>query len=271
MEYAWAVVLGVLQGVTEFLPVSSSGHLAVAQEKLGMEGPRLLMTTALHAGTLVSIIAVYWRDVQRILRGAAGALAPTRWGRGPGGSASDDDRKGLATAVAVLVATLATAPIGLLLEPHIEHLGRDLHAVGGFFLITGMLLLGTRFLSPGTRSVGVLVALAVGVAQGLAVFPGISRSGATIVTALILGTHRDEAVRFSFLAALPVLAGAMVLEGGLEVADLAARWPVYLLGGLAAFGAGWLSLWLLIRITQRRRLHLFAPYLLLLGLALILS
>ncbi|MBW2262272.1 MAG: undecaprenyl-diphosphate phosphatase [Deltaproteobacteria bacterium] len=271
MEYVWAVVLGVVQGVTEFLPVSSSGHLAVAQEKLGMEGPRLLMTTALHAGTLGSIIALYRRDVWELVRGSAGALAPGPWGRGRGGSASEADRKGLATAFAILMATLVTAPIGLALEPHIEHLSRDLPSVGGFFLITGLLLLGTRFLAPGTRHVGYLIAIPIGIAQGLAVFPGISRSGATIVMALILGTHRDEAVRFSFLAALPVLAGAMVLEGGMEMADLAVRWPVYLIGGIAAFGAGCVSLGLLIRITHRRRLHLFAPYLVLLGLALILS
>ena len=263
MEYVWAVVLGVLQGVTEFLPVSSSGHLAVAQEKLGMEGPRLLLTTALHLGTLGSIIVVYRRDLRDLASGAVRGVVP--------GRASETDREALRYGIAILLACLVTAPIGLLLEPHIENLSRDMRSVGGFFLITGLLLVGTRFLAQGTRPVGYLSALAIGAAQGLAVFPGISRSGATIVMALVLGTHRDEAVRFSFLAALPVLAGAMLLEGGMEMTDLAARWPVYLLGGLAAFGAGWVSLELLIRITSRRRLYLFAPYLLLLGLALIVA
>jgi len=267
MEFVWAVVLGMLQGVTEFLPVSSSGHLAVAQERLGMEGPRLLMTTALHAGTLASIVVVYWKDLRTLVRGAVRAVA-LRQAQGNGG-ATEADREALSYAVAILLACLVTAPVGLLLEPRIEGLSRDLPSCGGFFLITGLLLLGTRFLEPGTRPISYTLALVIGLAQGLAVFPGISRSGATIATALILGVHRDQAVRFSFLAALPVLAGAMLLEGGLEMADLATRWPVYLLGGLTAFGAGWVSLRLLIRITSRGRLHFFAPYLLILGLALI--
>jgi undecaprenyl-diphosphatase len=262
MEFVWAVVLGVVQGVTEFLPVSSSGHLAVAQEKLGMEGPRLLMTTALHAGTLGSIVVVYWKDLRDLVLGTVRSVHPRI-------QASGQDRESLSYAVAIVLACLVTAPIGLLLEPRIEGLSRDLPSCGGFFLITGLLLLGTRFLRPGARPVGYAFALVIGLAQGLAVFPGISRSGATIATALVLGVHRDQAVRFSFLAALPVLAGALLLEGGLEMADLAARWPVYLLGGLSAFGAGWVSLGLLIRITHRGRLHFFAPYLLILGLALI--
>lgn len=264
MEFVWAVVLGIVQGITEFLPVSSSGHLAVAQEKLGLEGPRLLMTTALHAGTLGSILAVYWREAWELARGPAGVVAPKRWGRGP------RDRDGLATGAAVVVACLATVPVALVLEPHVEPLGRDMVSVAGLFFITALLLFGTLFTRAGTRSVGLLLAIPVGIAQGLAVLPGISRSGMTIVVALILGADREEAVRFSFLAALPVLAGAMVLEGGLELPELVARWPVYLAGALVSFAVGWGSLRLLIGLTTRRRLHLFAPYLALLGLALIL-
>lgn len=267
----WAVLLGIVQGLTEFLPVSSSGHLAVLQEVGGVQGPRLLMTTALHVGTLASILVVFWRDVIELVRAPLGVIAPQRWGRGKAHTASDGDRKGLVTAGAVVVAALVTAPIGLLLEPHIEHLGRDMFSVGGFFLITGLLLLGTRFLGTGTRDVSLLLALPIGLAQGLAVFPGISRSGATIVVALILGTRREEAVRFSFLAALPVLAGAMVLEGGLELAELASRWHVYLTGAFISFLVGWASLRILIRLTERRKLYWFTPYLVILGLALILA
>jgi undecaprenyl-diphosphatase len=236
-----------------------------------MEGPRLLMTTALHVGTLGSILAVYWKDVLELVRGPLGMIAPRRWGRAEGGAASEKDRKGLLTLIAVVEAALITAPIGLLLESRVEPLSRNMFCVGGFFLITGLLLLGTRFVKPGARDVGYLLALPVGLAQGLAVFPGISRSGATIVVALVLGARREEAVRFSFLAALPVLAGAMVLEGGLELAELAARWHVYLTGALVSFLVGWASLRILIRLTERRKLYWFTPYLLLLGLALMLS
>jgi undecaprenyl-diphosphatase len=271
VEILRAMLLGVVQGITEFLPVSSSGHLAVLQEWMGLEGPRLLMNVALHAGTLGSILAVYHRDVWELARGSAGALVPSLWGRGPGGGASDGDRRGLASALAVLAATLVTAPVGLLLEPRVEHLGRDLPSVGGCFVITGLFLLGTRFLRAGTRPVNWRLALVVGLAQGLAVLPGISRSGATIVAALVLGAGRDEAVRFAFLAAIPVIAGAMMLEGGLETAELAARWPAYACGAIISFAVGWASLGLLIRVAARRRLHWFSPYLVILGLALILA
>ncbi len=270
MDYLWAVVLGIVQGLTEFLPVSSSGHLAVMQEVLGLEGPRLLMTVALHAGTLGSVLALYGGDVLEIVRGSMGCALPGRMGRGPGGTRSEADRSALAMAIAVAACTLVTGPIALALRPLVEPLGEDLGSLGGLFAITGLLLLGTRFTRSGDRDVGPLAALMVGLAQGLAVFPGISRSGATIVAALLVGVRRDEAVRFSFLAGLPVISGALVLEGGLDAADVAARWPVYLAGAVAAFLSGWAAIGLLRRIAATRRLHLFALYLLPLGLALFL-
>lgn len=234
-----------------------------------MQGPRLLMSVALHMGTLGSILAVYRSEAWEVVRGSAGAIVPGRWGRGAGGTASDPDRRALVTAIAVIEVAMVTAPIGFWLEPHVEALGRDMCSLGGLFLITALLLFGTRFLAEGRKEIGYLLALPIGVAQGLAVFPGISRSGITIVAALALGLGREEAVRFSFLAAIPVLVGAMILEGGFEAAEIASRWPVYLAGAVVAFAVGWASLRVLIGLTVRRRLHWFAPYLAVLGLALV--
>ncbi len=269
MEYVWVVLLGALQGVTEFLPVSSSGHLAIMQEMAGLEGPRLLMNVALHAGTLLSILVVFRTDLVEILRGSAGAILPCRWGRDLDRAVSEGDRSGLRTCIAIVETTIVTAPLALFLEPRLEHLNHDLAAIGGLLAITGILLAGTRYLAPGTREVGHVAALVVGLAQGMAVLPGISRSGATIVTALLLGVSRDRAVRFSFLAALPALAGALLLEGGLELEDLISAWPMYLTGAAVAFCTGWASLRILICMTRRRRLHLFAFYLVPVGLALL--
>lgn len=268
MDYLWAAVLGIVQGVTEFLPVSSSGHLAAMQELMGMEGPRLLMNVALHAGTLGSILAVYWPDLVSLARGSIRALEAMAKRDASHGQTAREDRASLWTVVGVGLATVVTAPLALVLEGHVEHMSHDLWSVGGFLLITALLLAGTRVLSRGSSDVGVPAALLIGAAQGLAVFPGISRSGSTIVVALLMGVRTEEAVRFSFLAALPALAGAMVLEGGMSAAELAARWPVYLAGAVVAFMVGWVCLKLLIRMTARRRLHLFALYLVPAGLAL---
>jgi undecaprenyl-diphosphatase len=270
MDLVWVLVLGVVQGVTEFLPVSSSGHLAVLQEVMGLEGPRLLMNVALHAGTLGSILAVYHADLRRLARGSAGALVPGRWGRGDGGTASEADREALRTGIGVVVATAVTVPVALGLERRVEHFNHEPFAVGGFLFITGALLVGARFLRAGGGAVGSRAAALVGLAQGLAVLPGISRSGVTIVAALIAGAGREQAVRFSFLAALPALVGAMVLEGGLDAAEVAARWPLYLAGAVVSFVVGWACLKLMISLTERGRLHVFAAYLLPLGLALML-
>jgi len=266
VEWLWVIVLGVVQGVAEFLPISSSGHLAVMQEWLGMEGPRLLMNVALHAGTFVSILVVYRTDLLETGRGglrAAGGLARRR-------PVEDHDRAALSTILAVGVATLVTLPVALLLRDRVEILGEDLAAVGGFFLITALVLAGTWVTGKGRRRVGWAMALGIGLAQGLAVLPGISRSGVTIVAALLMGARRDEAVRFSFLAALPVLLGAIVLEGGLEGAEIGRLWPMYLAGALTSAVVGWICLKVLIRVTVSNGLPFFALYLVPLGLVLML-
>jgi len=253
-----ALLLGILQGLTAFFPVSSDGHLALAQMLLEVDGGALTLSVLLHAGTLLATL-LYFR--QRIARVSLDLWHQLRRGRLPAPSAPGWD------VLLVLVAAVPTALIGLSLREVVEQWTDEPLATGFGFVITACLLTSTLWCKPGTRlSPSVLGALLLGVAQGLAVAPGVSRSGITIVAALWLGVRAERAFELSMLMSIPAVAAAVLLEllGG----DPLSGHPLVLLAGAsAAFGMGLLALRLLERVVARGYVAWFALWVLPVALA----
>jgi undecaprenyl-diphosphatase len=262
------LVLGVLQGLTEFLPVSSSGHLVLAQSILGedfeFETMKVAFDLVLHVGTLLPVLYFYRRDLVRILRsfvpGRAGDEAAES--HGVIGWLRADDARWLA--VCVVVGTLPTALMGALLKDRFERLFDSPFAVSCALIVTGGLLFSTRFFGQGDRrrrGLGVGVALAVGVAQGMAITPGVSRSGATIAVALLLGLDRDLAARLSFLLSIPAIIGASILVAKDGFLIPPGTSVALLVGFASSMLVGYAALVLLVTLVRRGGLHHFAWYL----------
>ena len=248
-----AVLLGLLQGLTEFLPVSSSGHLALAQSLIpGFSQPGVLFDVTLHIGTLVAVCIYFWQD----LRGMALSL----FSSGRGDAAASRRMLWL-----LIAGSVPTAAIGLLFRKQFEAMFSDVYGVGVWFIVTGALLFLTDRVSTRGRelsAMGLLDALVIGIAQGLAIIPSLSRSGATIAAGVFLGLERGLLVRYSFLLSIPAVAGAFVLElvthrhEALQGFDPLA----YGAGTLAALVVGYWSIGVLLNMTRSRRLSVFAYY-----------
>ncbi|EHM10446.1 putative bacitracin resistance protein [Thermanaerovibrio velox DSM 12556] len=258
----YPVLLGLVQGFSEFLPISSSGHLALVQIFLGIKGPQMGFDLILHMATLLAVVAYFAVDMLRFLRDFL-------WG-----FFSEDARssEGWRYGWAVIAGTVVTALVGLPLKPLVETASQNSLWVGAGLVVTGIVLTVSRFIPPGARKVGLMVGLVVGLAQGIAVMPGISRSGSTIVAALAVGLSPLEAFRFSFLLSVPAVIGATLVEvfdGGGYAAFLSSLphgWPI---GFVAAGAAGFLSLVALRRVSLFRAWWMFGAYCLLLGTAVV--
>ncbi len=250
-----AVILGLLQGITEFLPVSSSAHLVLGQKLLGLDQPELLFDVAVHVGTLFAVLVVFRAEVWAMLRGL--------WAR------DQEGRQGRRLLLLVVAGSIPTAFMGLVLKDFFESLFASTAAVGLALLVTGGLLMSTRLAPKATRGLeqtGWGRAFGVGVAQGLAITPGISRSGATIAIGLMLGIERELAARFSFVLSVPAILGALALQ--IKHLDSPAQVPLapLLTGALVAALSGYAALRVLLRVVKGGRLHWFAPYCWALGL-----
>ena len=262
MSIVEALGLGLLQGATEFLPISSSGHLIVARAWLGIEEPPLLFDVSLHVATLLVICYRFRARLAALARAAA--LSVT-------GRAAAADRGDLRLLAAIVSASAATAVVGLAVSRFLLPSARTLTAVSAAFIATAVLLLATRLRAkapPGARPPALWLAIAVGIAQGIAVLPGISRAGATVAVCLFGGMDRRDAGEFAFLVSVPAVLGALALSlndaGGLFRATGAAALAT---GCAAALLMGALCLSALLAVLRRDRLAWFAAYLLPLGAA----
>jgi undecaprenyl-diphosphatase len=248
-EVVRSIILGVVQGLTEFLPVSSSGHLELAKYFLGdtsLAEDSLLMTVVLHAATALSTIVVFRKDIAEIF----GGLLRFQW--------NEETRYSLKIILSMIPAVL----VGLLLDKQIEALfNQRIILVSLMLLVTGTLLfLGDRARHT-DRAVSYSNALIVGIAQAIAIIPGISRSGATISTSVLLGIDREKAARFSFLMVVPLIMGKMakdVLDGGL--AQTSIGWAPLTAGFIAAFLTGVLACTWMIKLVKNSKLTYFAIY-----------
>ncbi|MHC4971744.1 MAG: undecaprenyl-diphosphate phosphatase [Planctomycetota bacterium] len=235
-----AVLLGLLQGLTEFLPISSSGHVAIGMQLLGWDpGGNLGFLVAVHLGSLGAVLVFSFREIRAMLTTQPRLL------------------------LVVIVATVPLAVVGLLAKELVEELSRNLYAVGAFLLLTAGLLAfaRTRDRGAGTSArLSVGRAFFVGLAQALAILPGVSRSGSTLAAGLTVGLEREQAVRFAFLLAAPAIAGAGLLlalkgEWG-EGIPLAAT----LSGTVVSFVASLVAMKVMVAVVARRRLGWFACY-----------
>ena len=265
MDYFEPLMLGFIQGLTEFLPVSSSGHLAIGHFIFGADQADLLFDVFMHVATLTAVFIFYRSDIFQAVKSVlrpripgAGWLSYRNW--------RDHDGRGLL--LQLLIATLVTGVVGVFCKDFFESLFSSPLAVGIALCINaGILWLSRRarsYLEPRLLP-GVAGAVFLGLAQSIAITPGISRSGATIVAALLLGMERGAAVRFSFFLAIPAILGALLLQLD-EAAPSAYGFMQLGVGFVAAMLTGLAALLLLIFITRSGKLYYFAPYTLSLGL-----
>ncbi len=249
-----AIVLGIIQGATEFLPVSSSGHLVLVPWLLGWPAGGLAFDAVLHVGTAVAVVAYFWRDWVRLLRGGWFVLRSRDFRHADG-----------RVLVFIVVASIPAGVVGLTLEDFFEGIFANPPAAAAFLLVTAALLTAAERLGAPRRLLAGMEwpdAVTIGLAQALAIFPGISRSGATISAGLWRDFRREEAARFSFLMATPVIVAA----GAKQILDLAAEGALAALsvtlvpGFLAAAAVGYMCIWWLLKHLRQRRLYGFAVY-----------
>ncbi|HSW09959.1 MAG TPA: undecaprenyl-diphosphate phosphatase [Bacillota bacterium] len=258
-----AVLLGLVQGLTEFLPVSSSAHLVLAQALLGIQPPGLTLEIAVHLGTLVAVLVVFARDLGQLLgAGWRMAVAAARRASPREHLARDPGARLL---VGLALASAVTAAMGLTGEPWLRGAYEEPELAAALLLVTGAILWGAGRIRPGTRplpAVGWRDGLLVGAAQGVAILPGISRSGTTIAAGLWSGLDRDAAARFSFLLSVPAILGATLLEAvRLGPASLLQPGLGVTLPAMASAAAtGFLAITGLLRVIRRGRLGSFAYY-----------
>ncbi len=254
MSIIEAIILGLVQGATEFVPVSSSGHLVLVPWLLGWDSPSLVFDTIVHWGTLVAVLAYFWRDWCSLISAWLHGLAHWNW---------RDPQARLMWLL--LLGSLPAAFLGYLLEDVFESLFGEPAWVSVFLLLTAGLLALGEWLGRKVRSLETLHwpdALAIGLGQAAAIAPGISRSGATMSAGLLCGLGRPAAARFSFLLATPIILGAGLLQlvDLLSASDPFAQVPTLAAGFAAAAVSGYASIWGLLRFLQRGRLYPFAVY-----------
>jgi len=259
MNMLQAALLGLVQGLTEFLPVSSSGHLAIAQHFLpGFEQPGLLFDVLLHAATTLAVIIYFRTDIANLL---------TCYFR-----QDDTARQNRKTLWMIVLASVPTAVIGFSGKDFFEGLFENLPVIGTMLLITAALLTIAEKSRQDGRPLSALNAsdaIVVGIAQGCAILPGISRSGATISCLLLRGIDGESAARFSFLIALPAVGGAMLLSLK-DLQDVAtSALPAYGFGAVVAFFSGLFAIRCLMNVVRKKRLLGFAIYCSLVGLSII--
>ena len=256
-----AVLLGLVQGVAEFLPISSSGHLAIAEHLLAsgaIEVPDFY-DVLLHLGTLVAVFIAYWQDIRDMILELIDGVRDLAHGSTP--NPVPPARR------MILLIIVGTLPLFIVLpvKDFVEGLGNSLYFVAAALVVTGFLLFASDRVRKGRKTeknASLVNVLLVGVAQAIATCPGISRSGTTITAGCFVGFERKFAVRFSFLLSIPAILGANILslksalEGGIIWADV----PVYLVGVAVAAGVGYLCIRLLRMIADKGRFGWFAYY-----------
>jgi len=270
MEPTQAVLLGIIQGLTEFLPVSSSGHLVIFQKLFGLTDPELSFNISVHVGTLIAVIIFFRQEIMGMATACIRCLPMIlQFPRLREEFQNDPDVR---LVILIGIGSIPTACIGLGFHRVADLIFSSLLIVGITLIITGTMLWSTRGIQKTERTIHRFFprdALMIGSLQGLAILPGISRSGATIVAGLFLGLSRETAARYSFLLSIPAIVGAELLS----IKDLAANQmmpaAVDLIGAATAFVVGYAALKLLVFIVRKGQMHLFAPYCWIVGLTVL--
>jgi undecaprenyl-diphosphatase len=275
MNYTEATILGIIQGLTEFLPVSSSGHLVLFQHLFGLKEAELFFDVCVHLGTLLAVIVVFHREIRNIIAALWRLISLA--GQKETILQQIESDPDLKMTLLIIIGSIPTAVLGLAFHGIADQLFSSSFFTGLMLMVTGLLLWLTRRAKPGERGTDIegfsrTKAFIIGMVQGLAIIPGISRSGSTISIGLLLGIERETAARYSFLLSIPAIvgAGALSFKDSLSQTDLAI-W-LSLLGAAAAALVGYGALKMLLSVVKKGRLYVFAPYCWLVGiLAIVFS
>jgi len=252
------IILGIIQGLTEWLPISSTGHLKIVEHFVDFSlSENLFFDFILHTGTLIVVLFFFRREIKSMLFALVHLDFKTEYGR---------------LVPLIIVGTLPAAIVGVVFETLIEKVFQNLLLIGIAFLLCGIILYFAKVGREKTNDVSYLTAMAVGIAEGIAIVPGLSRSGLTIAVALLLGIKREKAFQFSFLLSIPAIIGVIVYTAIKDFDKLAFAgldWIEILAGVIAAMIVGYLALKLLWKVLAKKKFHIFAFYCWVLGLILI--
>lgn len=268
MGYIEAIILGLVQGLSEFLPISSSGHLALLENLFEIkEDSVIFFAVLLHIGTLVSIFIVYREDIYALIKELFLLFKDIFTGKG----LRIEERPIRKLGIMIIVSSIPTAIMGLLFSDYIDRIFGSLTVISICWIITGFILLFSEKLNNNKKEIEGMKyrnAIFVGICQGLAIMPGISRSGSTIVGSLVTGLKREFAVEFAFLISIPAILGSAILEfpkaikAGIEPSTIG---PM-IMGFLVAAISGYFAITTMIRIVSKHRMRYFSYYVWILGL-----
>ena len=273
MSLFYAVILGLIQGLTEFLPVSSSGHLVIAQSFLGFSEPPILFDVMLHGGTLLAVLVFFRKDIWMIISGIFGGAGEQE----PGSSDSinqDHPHRNVGRwfFVLIIIGTIPAVIVGFTLKAFFEGLFSSPATVGFMLCITAAILyFADRQVrrEKSVKDMSIMDAILIGIFQAAAIIPGISRSGSTISLGIFRHLTSETAARFSFILSIPAIIGAIVLEV-LDINELSTHeFGIYMVGTAVAAITGYLSISLLIRTIKSFKLKAFSIYLWIIGFAVI--
>lgn len=274
MDIIQAIIIGIVQGLTEFLPVSSSAHLVFVPQIMGVPSS-LAFDTVLHVGSLVAVVVYFWNDIIHIIKSFVSSLLDIPRGKFKKGIKEDQFKK---LAWLVIIGTIPAGLAGILFKDFFEGLFNNIPAVGFFLIITGFLLWGSERISQrisAKKSLNEMTlknSLIIGIFQALAIAPGISRSGATISAGLFLGLERELAARYSFLLSIIAILGAALVQAKDINSLMDINSAVLIAGFLAAAISGYVAIKIVLKLIKERSLMIFAYYCWIIGaLALILS
>jgi len=246
MQYIDTIILAILQGLTEFLPISSSGHLVIGQKLLNINLPGNAFEVVLHLGTLMSVLTVFRGEIKEIIF-----------------NLSDSSNQYYISAL--VFGTIPALLVGLLLRDSISLIFDDIRFVSLSLICTGIMLITSKFIVKRNVKLTLFIGLLIGLAQAAAIIPGISRSGATICMGILMGLSAPKAARFSFLLSIPVIIGAGLLTA-INIKTIPFGFDIVLLGIFFSYLVGWISLKWLLTILNSGKLYWFGVYCLIIGL-----
>lgn len=285
MNIIEAIVLGIIQGLAEFLPISSSGHLAIAKAFFGFENSSIAFDVFLHLGTLIAVFVVFYKDIIELITEFFGIVADIianiiTFIKAPKKGQKRKYRKIVGTpyrrfAMLVIVSTIPTAIIGVLIKDIVEKASATLIVPGICLLVTAVMLFVSDMLKDGNKdekNTSWLSAIFIGICQGVATMPGISRSGTTITAGLVCGMKREFVVKYSFLMSIPAILGAVVLEIPDMKEDLA-KTPIisYVVGVVVSAVVGYLCIKAMLVIVKKKKFKYFSYYCAAIGLIAVIG
>jgi len=259
MTFLKSIILGIVQGLTEFLPVSSSGHLVIFQKLLTFNDPGVLFEIAVHLGTLLAVIIYFRKDIWEIIRSIF------VWGN----NSPEEIKRSHSLLFHLIIASIVTAIIGFMFKDAFESFFENTLLVGLMLIVTGIILfISDKIHCTDKTKMSIPSSLLVGFAQSIAIIPGISRSGTTITTGIFTGRTRDLATRFSFLLSIPAIIGATFLKLNDLQNAMSAHGAAgnFIVGGIAAAIVGYFAIAVLIKIIKKAKLFYFSIYCWIIGI-----